>query len=336
MSNAENITLLAIESSCDDTAVSVIRNKKILSNVVAGQEVHKKYGGVVPELVSRAHLRHMIPVLDVALKDSGVTLQDLNAIAFTRGPGLLGSLLVGSGMAKGLALALGLPLVAVNHLEAHVLSHLIEYPNLEFPYLCLLVSGGHTQIIRVNAANSMDILGRTMDDAAGEAFDKAAKMMSLPYPGGPLIDKWAPQGNPHAFRFNIGKVPGLDFSFSGFKTAVLYLIRDMSREHATFVEENLSDLCASVQFTIVSYLVQKFKKASEDTGIKRLALAGGVAANSYLRERFLQLASDLNGEAFIPSFEYCTDNAAMIANAAWYKFNSGETVPLQIQSYAHV
>ena len=320
MKDVQNTTLLGIESSCDDTSAAVLKNGKMLSNIVTGQDVHVKYGGVVPELASRSHHKNIIPVVDLALKEAETKLSSLDGIVFTKGPGLMGSLMVGHHFAKGLALSLGKPLIAVNHLEAHVLSPLIENKSLQFPYLCLLVSGGHTQIVKVNSALSMEILGKTIDDAAGEAFDKIAKMLGLNYPGGPLVDKYAEGGNPKAFAFNIGKVPELNFSFSGFKTAVLYMLQKKVKEDATFIENNLSDICASVQYTIVEYLMRKLKLAVKQTGIKSIAIAGGVAANSGLRKALLINAEQDNWDTFIPSFEYCTDNAGMIVNAGFYKY----------------
>ena len=335
-SNVQNITLLAIESSCDDTAAAVICNGKILSNIIAGQTVHEKYGGVVPELASRSHQKNIVPVVDLALKKAGISIKEIDGIAFTQGPGLLGSLLVGHSFAKGLALSLNKPLIAVNHLEAHVMAHLIENPEMAFPFLCLLVSGGHTQIIKVNSPFHMEILGKTIDDAAGEAFDKAAKILGLPYPGGPLIDKYATKGNPLAYKFPPGKIPELDFSFSGFKTSVLYFIRDKMAEDATFIEKNLSDICASVQHTIVTYLLSKLKKAAMQTGIKNIAISGGVAANSGLRKNLEIMAEMENWQTFIPAFEYCTDNAAMIAIAGYYKFMADDTVGFDISPYASI
>jgi len=333
---AQNITLLAIESSCDDTAAAVLRNGFILSNTIAVQDVHKMYGGVVPELASRAHQKNIVPVIDIALKNANVTLDDIDGIAFTQGPGLMGSLLVGNNFAKGIALAINKPLIAVNHLEAHILSPLIENPSITFPYLCLLVSGGHTQIVKVNSPSIMQILGQTMDDAAGEAFDKAAKILGLPYPGGPLIDKFAKDGNPLAYKFSIGKVSDLNFSFSGFKTSVLYFLRDEMLKDATFNEKNVSDICASVQYTIVNYLLLKLKRAVKQTGINQIALAGGVAANSGLRNNLQALALTENWRVYIPSFEYCTDNAAMIANAGYYKFLEGKISSIDIPAYASI
>lgn len=330
----QNITLLAIESSCDDTAAAVICDGKILSNIITSQDVHQKYGGVVPELASRSHQKNIVPVIDLALKKAKISLKDLDGIAFTQGPGLLGSLLVGSSFAKGLALSLDKPLVAVNHIDAHVLAHLIENPNIPFPFLCLLVSGGHTQIVKVNSVTNMQILGKTIDDAAGEAFDKAAKILGLPYPGGPLIDKYATTGNPLAYKFSSGNVPNLDFSFSGFKTAVLYFVRDKMAKDATFIDTNMSDICASIQHTIVTYLLSKLKTAALQTNIKHIAIAGGVAANSGLRNNLKSLAAKQNWSTYIPAFEYCTDNAGMIAMAGYYKFLAGDTVGIDVASFA--
>ena len=330
----QNITLLAIESSCDDTAAAVICNGKIMSNIVAGQDVHQKYGGVVPELASRSHQKNIVPVVEVALKQAHISINEIHGIAFTQGPGLLGSLLVGSSFAKGLSLSLDKPLIAVNHLEAHVLAHLIDNPDISFPFLCLLVSGGHTQIVKVNSPSDMEILGKTMDDAAGEAFDKAAKILGLPYPGGPLIDKYAEGGNPLAYPFSSGKVPNLDFSFSGFKTAVLYFIRDKVAGDATFIDKNLSDICASIQHTIVTYLLSKLKTAALQTDIKHIAIAGGVAANSGLRHHLKVMAEKENWVTYIPAFEYCTDNAGMIAIAGYHKFMARNFVDLDAGTYA--
>jgi len=330
----QNITLLAIESSCDDTAAAVICDGKILSNIITSQDVHQKYGGVVPELASRSHQKNIVPVIDLALKKAKISLKDLDGIVFTQGPGLLGSLLVGSSFAKGLALSIDKPLVAVNHIDAHVLAHLIENPNIPFPFLCLLVSGGHTQIVKVNSVTNMQILGKTIDDAAGEAFDKAAKILGLPYPGGPLIDKYATTGNPLAYKFSSGNVPNLDFSFSGFKTAVLYFVRDKMAKDATFIDTNLSDICASIQHTIVTYLLSKLKTAALQTNIKHIAIAGGVAANSGLRNNLNSMAAKQNWSTYIPAFEYCTDNAGMIAMAGYYKFLAGDTVGIDAASFA--
>lgn len=312
--------ILAIESSCDETAAAILHNGNILANVVAGQSVHEKFGGVVPELASRAHQQNIVPVVDVALKEAKITKEQLTAIAFTRGPGLLGSLLVGVTFAKSFALSLNIPLIEVNHMDAHVLAHFIDEPKPSFPFLCLTVSGGHTQILRVNSPLSMELLGQTQDDAAGEAFDKAAKILGLPYPGGPLIDKYAKEGNPLRFKFPEGKVGELDFSFSGFKTSVLYFVRDHVAANPNFIDENLADICASVQHAIVSVLIKKLRFAAAQTGIKEVAIAGGVSANSGLRAA-LEKAGKQNGwNTYIPKFEYCTDNAAMIAIAGYFKF----------------
>lgn len=312
--------ILAIESSCDETAAAILHKGNILANVIATQGVHEKYGGVVPELASRAHQQNIVPVVDVALKEAGITKEQLTAIAFTRGPGLLGSLLVGVTFAKSLALSLNIPLLEVNHMDAHVLAHFIDEPKPQLPFLCLTVSGGHTQILRVDSPLKMELLGQTQDDAAGEAFDKAAKILGLPYPGGPLIDKYAKKGDPHRFKFPKGKVGDLDFSFSGFKTAVLYFVRDNTAKNPKFIEENLNNICASVQYTIVSDLIEKLHTAAQKTGIKELAIAGGVSANSGLRTALEQLGKEHNYNTYIPKFEYCTDNAAMIAIAGYFKF----------------
>lgn len=319
----QNITLLALETSCDDTSASVLKNGEILSNVVSSQQVHIKYGGVVPELASRAHQKNIIPVVVHALKTSNIEIENIDAIAYTNGPGLLGSLLVGSSFAKGLAISLNKPLISVNHLEAHVLAPLIENQDLEFPYLCLLVSGGHTQIILVKSVSDFEILGKTIDDAAGEAFDKTAKIIGLPYPGGPLIDKHSASGNPDAFKFAIGKIPELDFSFSGFKTSVLYFIQKQTEKDATFIQNNLSDICSSIQKTIINYLMTKLSLAVKNTGITRVTAAGGVAANSLLRNEMIKKTGNEGWQVYIPKFEYCTDNAAMIAYAAFMKMKNG-------------
>ncbi len=312
--------ILAIESSCDETAAAILHNGNILANVVAGQSVHEKFGGVVPELASRAHQQNIVPVVDVALKEAKIAKEQLTAVAFTRGPGLLGSLLVGVTFAKSLALSLNIPLIEVNHMDAHVLAHFIDAPKPNFPFLCLTVSGGHTQILQVNSPLSMELLGQTQDDAAGEAFDKAAKILGLPYPGGPLIDKYAKEGNPLRFKFPEGKVGALDFSFSGFKTSVLYFVRDNVAANPNFIDENLADICASIQYAIVSVLIKKLSLAASQTGIKEIAIAGGVSANSGLRTA-LEKAGKQNGwNTYIPKFEYCTDNAAMIAMAGHFKF----------------
>jgi len=331
------ITILAIESSCDETAASIIVNGKILSNFIANQTVHEKFGGVVPELASRAHMENIVPVVDAALKKAfpentaTESLQTLDAIAFTQAPGLIGSLLVGAQFAKSLALALNKPLIAVHHMQAHVLANLIDDPKPNFPFLCLTVSGGHTQIVRCNSASEMIILGETIDDAAGEAFDKISKLLGLPYPGGPLLDKLAKQGNPKAFVFAKPQIPNLDYSFSGLKTSVLYFLQKQSPE---FIQENLNDLCASVQHTIVEILLKQLKKAIRETGIHEFCIAGGVSANSGLRNGVAQLAEKTKSKAFLPAFEYCTDNAAMIAMAAHFKYQEGAFEGLAVTASA--
>ena len=312
--------ILAIESSCDETSAAVITNGKILSNVVATQLIHTQYGGVVPELASRAHQQHILPVVDKALNDAKVTKKDLDAIAFTKGPGLLGALLVGTSFAKSMALGLSIPLIEINHMQAHVLAHFIEDPKPSFPFLCLTVSGGHTQIVKVTSPLEMEIIGETKDDAVGEAFDKTAKLLNLPYPGGPLIDKYAKEGNPMAYAFPLPEMPGLDFSFSGIKTSFMYFLQKQVRANPDFVSENLADICASIQYTLVNILLKKLKKASKETGIREIAIAGGVSANSGLRNAIMELGALQGWNVFIPKFEYCTDNAAMIAMAAHYKY----------------
>ncbi|MEQ8416951.1 MAG: tRNA (adenosine(37)-N6)-threonylcarbamoyltransferase complex transferase subunit TsaD [Imperialibacter sp.] len=313
-------TILAIESSCDETSAAVIRNGKILNNIIATQSVHQRYGGVVPELASRAHQKHIVPVVDQALKEAGIDKHQLDAVAFTQGPGLLGALLVGSSFAKAMAWGLGVPLIAVNHMQAHILAHFIEDPKPAFPFLCLTVSGGHTQIVLVESPIRMQVIGETQDDAVGEAFDKAAKMLELPYPGGPFIDKLAQKGNPEAFQFPLSEMQGLNYSFSGIKTAILYFLRDQTKTDPTFVENNINDICASIQHTLIHMLLQKLKKAAKQTGIKQIAIAGGVAANSGLRQALENQRTELGWEVYIPKFEYCTDNAAMIAMTAHFKY----------------
>jgi N6-L-threonylcarbamoyladenine synthase len=331
------ITILAIESSCDETAASVIVDGQILSNFIANQTVHEKYGGVVPELASRAHMENIVPVVDAALKKAfpeltrNEQLAQLNAIAFTQAPGLIGSLLVGAQFAKSMALALNIPLIAVHHMQAHVLANLIDDPKPNYPFLCLTVSGGHTQIVKCNSASEMHILGETIDDAAGEAFDKISKLLGLPYPGGPVLDKLAQLGNPKAFVFAKPQVLNLDFSFSGLKTSVLYFLQKQSPK---FIQENLNDLCASVQFTIIEILLKKLKKAMQETGIKEVCIAGGVSANSGLRKAMEQLGKDTNSVTFLPKFEYCTDNAAMIAITAHFKYIAGSFEPLTTSASA--
>ncbi len=324
----KGISILAIESSCDETAAAVCRDGKILSNLIANQQIHEQYGGVVPELASRAHMQNIVPVADLALRDAGCGIRDVDAIAFTQSPGLIGSLLVGSQFAKSLALALDKPLIAVHHMQAHVMANLIQTPEEKnnkpaFPFLCLTVSGGHTQIVLCEGFLKMKVLGQTLDDAAGEAFDKSAKILGLPYPGGPLIDKYSKGGNPGKYKFPEPKIDGLNFSFSGLKTAILYFIRDEKLKNENFVEENITDICASIQSRIVSILLNKLKKASRDYGIKEICIAGGVSANTELRNAFEKMGKEENWKTFIPAFEYCTDNAAMIAITAYYKFLAG-------------
>jgi len=328
--------ILAIESSCDETSASVISNGKVLNNVIASQSVHHKYGGVVPELASRAHQRNIVDVVNDAMVSSGISKPDLDAIAFTRGPGLMGALLVGVSFAKGMAMALSKPLVEVNHMEAHILAHFIGDPKPEFPFLCLTVSGGHTQIVLVKDHLQMEVLGETQDDAVGEAFDKAAKILGLPYPGGPLIDKYAQEGNAEAYTFSETNMPGLSFSFSGIKTSLLYFLRDQKAKDAQFVEKNLPDICASFQKALIEMLLQKLTRASRETGISRIAIAGGVAANSGLRKELTAKAAKHNWKIFIPEFQYCTDNAAMIAMAAHYKYLKGEFSDLGIAPLANM
>lgn len=316
-------TILAIESSCDDTSAAICKNGKILANLIASQKVHQQWGGVVPELASRAHMESIMPTVGVAMQQAGVNKQQLSAIAFTRGPGLIGSLLVGMGFAKAMALGLNIPLIEVNHMQAHVLAHFIdEKPS--FPFLCLTVSGGHTQIVLVKNYLEMEVIGETLDDAAGEAFDKGAKLLGLPYPGGPLIDKYSALGNPAKFPFNEPQIADLNFSFSGLKTSILYFLQKETKANPKFIEDNLYDLCAGIQHTIISILIKKMEKAVLQTGVKEIALAGGVSANSGLRTAFTQLGTKLNCKTYIPKFEYCTDNAAMIAIAAHYKYLAGE------------
>ncbi len=320
---SQNIYILGIESSCDDTAAAVLCNGKILSNVVATQEIHEKYGGVVPELASRAHQQNIVPVIHEAINRANITKNDLTAIAFTRGPGLMGSLLVGTSFAKSMALGLGIPLLDINHMQAHILAHFIEeegFKKPEFPFLSLTISGGHTQIVKVSDYFKMEVIGETMDDAVGEAFDKSAKILGLPYPGGPLVDKYAQSGNPEAFPFPKPKVGDLNFSFSGLKTSILYFIQKKVKENPEFVKENLEDICASIQHTIIKILMDKLKKAVKQTGIKRIAIAGGVSANSGIRKALKDGEKKYGWETFVPKFEYTTDNAAMIAIAGHYKF----------------
>lgn len=346
----ESVVILAIESSCDDTSAAVIRDGVLLSNVTASQRVHEEFGGVVPELASRAHQLNIVPVADAALRRAGVGNRELSAIAFTRGPGLLGSLLVGTGFAKGLALSLGIPMVEVNHLQGHVLAHFVE-PSAElkaatpsmagveikhpsFPFLCLLVSGGNSQIVLVKAYNQMEIIGQTIDDAAGEAFDKCAKVMGLPYPGGPWIDKLAKEGNPQAYQFSKPHIQGYDYSFSGLKTSFLYFLRDQLKDNPDFIEQHKADLCASLQATVIDILMNKLKRAALDLGVRQVAVAGGVSANSGLRQAFIDYGKRYHWEVFIPPFSFTTDNAAMVCQAGYFKYLDHDFCPIDAVPYA--
>ncbi|PMD99451.1 tRNA (adenosine(37)-N6)-threonylcarbamoyltransferase complex transferase subunit TsaD [Siphonobacter sp. BAB-5405] len=321
------MVLLAIESSCDESSAAVLIDGQVRSNVVATQLIHQQYGGVVPELASRAHQQHIVSVVTEALTRAEVTKNDLNVIAFTRGPGLLGALLVGTSFAKSLALGLNIPLVDVHHMQAHVLAHFLQDPHPSFPFLCLTVSGGHTQIVLIRDYLDMEVIGETQDDAVGEAFDKTAKLLNLPYPGGPLIDKYAQTGNPDRFALPDVDTPGLNYSFSGIKTAILYFLRKETAQNPNFIEENLADICASVQATLIRILLTKLKRAARETGIKEIAIAGGVSANSGLRRELQQTGEKLGWNVYIPNFEYCTDNAAMIGMAGHYKALRGEFCP---------
>ncbi|WP_420600884.1 tRNA (adenosine(37)-N6)-threonylcarbamoyltransferase complex transferase subunit TsaD [Flagellimonas sp.] len=329
--------ILAIESSCDDTSAAVLCNTKVLSNVVATQEIHKQYGGVVPELASRAHQQNIVPVVHQALAKANIDKKQLSAIAFTRGPGLMGSLLVGTSFAKSLALGLTIPLIEVNHMEAHILAHFIEEEDMrapEFPFLAMTISGGHTQIVRVNNYFDMEVLGETLDDAVGEAFDKSAKLMGLPYPGGPLVDKYAKEGNPKAFPFPKPKVDGLNFSFSGLKTSILYFLQRETKKNSDFVSENIKDICASVQHTILEILMDKLKLAVNQTGIKQIAIGGGVAANSGIRSRLKEAEKTMGWTTYIPKFSYCTDNAGMIGIVGYLKFLEGKFTDQKVAAKA--
>jgi len=357
------VTILAIESSCDETSCAISRDGVILANIIAGQAVHELYGGVVPELASRAHMQNIVPVVDAAIKKAGIAMTELNAIAFTQAPGLIGSLLVGSQFAKSLAMSLGIPLLAVHHMQAHVLANLIpgaavaggsrssatagsnptqaatmaagaDTPLPSFPFLCLTVSGGHTQIVIAHSPLKLEVIGETLDDAAGEAFDKSAKLLGLPYPGGPLIDKYAREGDPTRFAFPEPQIPGLNFSFSGLKTAILYFLQQQKSTDPDFVIKNLPDICASIQGRIISILLNKLKKAARETGIKDLCIAGGVSANSGLRKAFRETGENLGWRTFIPAFEYCTDNAAMIAITGHYHYLAGDFAPLSASASA--
>ena len=336
-----DITILGIESSCDDTSAAVIRGNVLLSNVIASQAVHIKYGGVIPELASRAHQQNIVPVVDTALKEAGITADKLDAIAFTRGPGLLGSLLVGVSFTKGLSIAHNIPMVEVNHLQGHILSHFLDLPDRklphpDFPFLCLLVSGGHTQIVRVNSPLEMEIVGTTIDDAAGEAFDKCAKVMGLPYPGGPVIDRLAKEGDPKAFRFARPHVDGFDYSFSGLKTSFLYTLRDAVAQDPDFIERHKADLCASLQSTVVSILLDKLVKAAREYDIRDIAIAGGVSANSGLRNGIVEEGRKRGWRTFLPEFKFTTDNAAMIAMAGLYRYRAGLFSSLEVSPVARL
>jgi len=325
------ITILAIESSCDETAASVCKDGEILSNIIASQSVHEQYGGVVPELASRAHMQNIVPVVDQALLQAGSKLSDLSAVAFTQAPGLIGSLLVGTQFAKSLSLSLQIPLIAVHHMQAHVLANLIPENRPSFPFLCLTVSGGHTQIVLAKSAHELEVIGETIDDAAGEAFDKTAKLLGLPYPGGPLIDRYAKLGDPLKFKFAEPQIPELNFSFSGLKTSVLYFLQ---KQEPGFIEANKNDLCASVQHTIVQILLKKLAKAVQQTNVKQVCIAGGVSANSGLRNGLMEMGQKRGWRTFIPDFSYCTDNAAMIAITAYHKFQKGDFVSLSVNPSA--
>lgn len=335
----KTIYTLAIESSCDDTSAAVLINDKVISNVVAGQPIHQEYGGVVPELASRAHQQNIVPVVDVALKKAGITKNDLSCVAFTQGPGLMGSLLVGGSFAKSMSTALQIPLIAVNHMKAHILAHFIDeegYEKPSFPFLALTISGGHTQIVKVSSFFDLEIIGETTDDAVGEAFDKSAKVLGFPYPGGPLIDKHAKEGNPKAFPFTKPKVPGLNFSFSGLKTQFINFIQKNINENENFIEENKADICASIQFTIINILMEKLKMAVAETGIKQIAIGGGVSANSGIRKTLKEAEDKYGWKTFIPKFEYTTDNAAMIGIVGYYNYLENNFSDASIVSKARI
>ncbi|HET8886733.1 MAG TPA: tRNA (adenosine(37)-N6)-threonylcarbamoyltransferase complex transferase subunit TsaD [Salinimicrobium sp.] len=336
---SQNTYILAIESSCDDTAAAVLCNDKILSNIVATQEIHEKYGGVVPELASRAHQQNIVPVIHEAISQANIDKKEISAIAFTRGPGLMGSLLVGTSFAKSMALGLGVPLIDVNHMQAHILAHFIDEENTkkpEFPFLAMTISGGHTQIVKVTNYFEMEVIGETLDDAVGEAYDKSGKILGLPYPAGHLIDKYAQQGNPKAFKFTKPKVDGLNFSFSGLKTAILYFIQKETKNNPDFIKENLVDICASIQYTIIGILMEKLKEAVKQTGIKRIAIGGGVSANSGIRNALKEAEKTKGWEVFIPKFQYTTDNAAMIGIAGYHKYLKGDFADLSITAKARI
>lgn len=336
-----SVKILAIESSCDDTSAAVLSDSKLLSNVIASQKVHESYGGVVPELASRAHQQNIIPVVHEALKQAGVSKEEIDAVAYTRGPGLMGSLMVGTSFAKGFAIARNIPLIDVNHLQGHIMAHFIEREGEEahippFPFLCLLVSGGNSQIVKVNSFKDMEILGQTIDDAAGEAFDKCAKVMGLTYPGGPVIDKLAKEGNPKAFKFHKPQIEGYNYSFSGLKTSFLYTLRDHVKEDENFIQNNLNDLCASLQTTVIEILMDKLKKAVKATGINHVAVAGGVSANSALRGAFQDYSERFGWNIYIPKFSYTTDNAAMIGIVGYHKFLDKDFSDINLPPYSRV
>jgi N6-L-threonylcarbamoyladenine synthase len=330
----DGIYILGIESSCDETAAAICHDGKIISNIIATQAIHQQYGGVVPELASRAHMQNIVPVISQAINKAGIELDQLSGVAFTQSPGLIGALLVGTGFAKSLALSMNLPLIPVHHMQAHVLSNLIEKEDMPFPFLCLTVSGGHTQIVVCRSPLDMHVIGETLDDAAGEAFDKSAKLLGLPYPGGPLIDQYAQEGDPLRFHFPEPQMEGLDFSFSGVKTSILYFLQKMTKENPSFVQDNLADICASIQHCIVGILMKKVKKASLETGIRTICMAGGVSANKGLRKALVENGQKYHWDVHIPSFAYCTDNAAMIALTGYHKFLAGERAPLSITASA--
>lgn len=328
------VNILAIESSCDDTSAAIIQDGVVLSNLIATQKVHELYGGVVPEMASRAHMQKIVPVVDVALKQAGVDKKDIHAVAFTQAPGLIGSLLVGACFAKSFAHALNVPLISVHHMQAHVLAHFIDEPKPQFPFLCLTVSGGHTQIVLCRSHLDMEVLGETIDDAAGEAFDKVAKMLGLPYPGGPMVDKLAKEGNPTRFSFPLSDMKAYDFSFSGLKTAVLYFLQNEKKKDPDFIANNLNDICASVQHTIITMLMKKLAKAAKELKINHIGIAGGVSANSGLRAALKETGEKLGWQVYIPKFEYCTDNAAMIGITGYYKYLQGQFVDLSVSPTA--
>lgn len=338
MKQNNNTTILAIESSCDDTSAAILRGDRIISNVIASQKVHEQYGGVVPELASRAHQQNIVPVVDAAIKNAGINKNEIDAVAFTRGPGLMGSLMVGVSFAKSFAQALNIPLIEVNHLQGHVLSHFIKENDdsqvPQFPFVCLLVSGGHTQILLLRSHFDMEVLGETIDDAAGEAIDKAAKIMDLGYPGGPIIDRLAKGGNANAYHFATPNIPGNNYSFSGIKTSFLYFLRDQLAENPNFIETNKADLCASIQNCIVGFLIKKLEKAVKENGVRQIAIAGGVSANSLLRSELQRLGERHKWQVFVPKFQFCTDNAAMVGIAGYFKYLQGEFADISLPPYA--